>query len=156
MRQLNYIGTDSWERPVYKDGTGKLWKDVNLGDREPSLCSSADNDFDGEPDMPIEETYEIIGKMPANENCFQYMMLSRFQSDCEYYLGYGRRNPARLCGNTVNCHIAYMKQIWNSLPEDGKPDRLTWEQLLDYEHEMLHGTKQRLKINGKYEYFDSL
>lgn len=27
---------------------------------------------------------------------FRYMLLSRMQSDCEYYLNYGNRNPKRL------------------------------------------------------------
>lgn len=26
---LKFVGMDSWERPVYKDGSGTLWKDVD-------------------------------------------------------------------------------------------------------------------------------
>ena len=26
---LKFLGMDSWDRPVYKDETGKLWKDIN-------------------------------------------------------------------------------------------------------------------------------
>ena len=37
---LTFIGIDCWDRPVYRDTNGKLWKD-----------------FEGEPDMPIEMTY---------------------------------------------------------------------------------------------------
>jgi hypothetical protein len=62
MRKLKFIGIDSWSRPVYQDESGQIWKDVNLGRGEPSLHSSADNDFDGEPDMPIKGKYEIIKK----------------------------------------------------------------------------------------------
>lgn len=51
------IGVDSWDRPVYKDQTGQLWKDINLGAGVPELYSACNNDFDGEPDMPIEMTY---------------------------------------------------------------------------------------------------
>ena len=53
MRKLQSIGIDDWSRPVYKDGTGKLWKDINLGNGTPCLYSSTNNDFYGEPDMPI-------------------------------------------------------------------------------------------------------
>ena len=60
MRKLYFIGVDGWDRPVYRDESGQLWKDVNLGDGEPYLHSSADNEFDGEPDMPIMGEYEII------------------------------------------------------------------------------------------------
>ena len=60
MRKLKFIGTDGWDRPVYRDELGNLWKDVNLGSGVISLHSSCDNEFDGEPDMPIEGEFEII------------------------------------------------------------------------------------------------
>ena len=60
MRKLKFIGVDGWSRPVYQDESGKLWKDVNLGDGVISLHSSVDNDFDGEPDMPITGEFEIV------------------------------------------------------------------------------------------------
>ncbi len=50
--ELTFIGTDGWERPVYRDPDGRLWKDVTLGSNTPSLYSARSNDFDGEPDMP--------------------------------------------------------------------------------------------------------
>ena len=59
MKKLRFIGIDDWDRPVYRDKSGQLWKDVNLGSGEPSLHSASDNDFDGEPDMPIKGTYEM-------------------------------------------------------------------------------------------------
>ncbi len=61
MKKLKLIGIDEWDRPVYQDGSGQIWKDVNLGSGEPALHSSADNTFDGEPDMPLNEKFEIIG-----------------------------------------------------------------------------------------------
>lgn len=49
---LTYLGNDSWDRPVYQEGNKKLWKDVEpLSDREANLCSSVNNQFDGEPDI---------------------------------------------------------------------------------------------------------
>ena len=59
MKTLHLVGVDSWSRPVYQDEFGQLWKDVNLGNGEPYLHSSTDNDFDGEPDMPIKGDYRI-------------------------------------------------------------------------------------------------
>jgi len=48
---LKFLGRDSWDRPVYKDNNGVIWKDVELrADREANLCTSVDNEFDGEPD----------------------------------------------------------------------------------------------------------
>lgn len=48
---LKFLGRDSWDRPVYKDNNGIIWKDVEPRvDREANLCTSVDNEFDGEPD----------------------------------------------------------------------------------------------------------
>ena len=39
---------------------------------------------------------------------FRYMLLSRMQSDCEYYLNYGNRNPKRLWAGDEQRQIEYM------------------------------------------------
>lgn len=52
---LRHKGRDSWDRPVYEDETGKIWKDVEPGANcGPKLCSALYNAFDGEPDTPME------------------------------------------------------------------------------------------------------
>jgi len=49
---MTYIGMDDWSRPVYKDKSGKLWKDVDpRKDSAPDLCTSLNNEFYGEPDI---------------------------------------------------------------------------------------------------------
>ena len=60
MRKLSFIGIDGWSRLVYKDESGRLWKDVNLGSGIPNLYNAYCNDFEGEPDIPIKGEYEII------------------------------------------------------------------------------------------------
>lgn len=57
---LRYIGTDSWDRYVYKDENGVFWKLLDCcsprevceqrGDTPHSSCG---NTFDGEPDCPM-------------------------------------------------------------------------------------------------------
>ena len=61
-KKLVYVGQDSWSRPVYKDSaTGKLWKDVDpRADRPASLYLACNNEFDGEPDCPIHDDYELL------------------------------------------------------------------------------------------------
>ena len=141
-RLLHYIGTDEWARPVYQDQYGKLWKDVELGDFEiPHLHSAVGNEFDGEPDMPIRKPFKILTDKPKNPYEFQYMMLSRLQSDCEYYLNYGNRCTGRLYYLDEEKQIAAMKKLWNELPDVGKPEWLTWEQILEYEKAMHSDTK---------------
>jgi hypothetical protein len=46
------------KKGTYQDESGKIWKDVNLGNGKPYLHSA--DDFDGEPDMPITVEYEMI------------------------------------------------------------------------------------------------
>lgn len=72
-----------------------------------------------------------------SDDRFRYMMLGRFQSDCEYYLGFGHRNAEHaLWAKDEKQHIQNMKDLHNSFPENGKPVWLTWEQILEYERQM--------------------
>lgn len=60
---LVYIGNDSWNRPVYSDKNGVLWKDTSMGrDKFDNryLCTAVSNRFNGEPLDPIKSTIEII------------------------------------------------------------------------------------------------
>jgi hypothetical protein len=68
---------------------------------------------------------------------FRYMMLGRLKSDCDYYLGYGNRSSNRLWALEENEHIETMKALHNSFDENEKPEWLTWEQILDYERQMV-------------------
>ena len=137
MKELKFVGLDSWDRPVYKDENGKLWKDINLGSGTPYLHSSSNNEFDGEPDSPIEGEYTIIDEYKENPHRFRYMMLDMLRGCCDYYLGHGNRSLKYLFGDDVTSHIEKMKQLWNELPHDAKPEWLTWERILEYEENML-------------------
>lgn len=60
---LKYLGRDSWDRPVYKDDNGVLWKDVNpIANKKANLCTSVNNEFDGKPDtgMSYFEEYQDV------------------------------------------------------------------------------------------------
>lgn len=59
MKILELIGIDSWDRPVYRDQDGRLWKDILLGQFAPDLHSVSGNTFDGEPESRIEEDFHI-------------------------------------------------------------------------------------------------
>ncbi len=58
---LKLIGIDSWNRPVYEDQNGKMFKDTNLGRGKIALCTVYGG-FEGEPDTPIEyiEKYQDV------------------------------------------------------------------------------------------------
>lgn len=144
---LKYVGQDDFSCPTYKDQKGKIWKDINLGKGTPSLYSASGNELDGEPEYPIQQEYSFSGSGPYRENPYQfeYMLLSRMQMDCEYYLGYGRRSTHALWGKDVSSHIASMKELWNKFPADEKPEWLSWEQILDYEVAMGMDPETRMK-----------
>ena len=77
---LTYIGNDSWSRPVYRDQFQHLWKDTNCGKCDvPSLHSSSNDEFDGEPDMPIQQEFVLVGAKKSESKSFQYMMLDRLR-----------------------------------------------------------------------------
>lgn len=140
--ELEYIGMDDFSCPVYKDQFGLLWKDIDLGESaEPNLYSLSFNHIDGEPSHPIQREY-TFHPAPYQRSIyeFEYRMLSKLQSDCEYFLGYGNRSPSILCNDSVQNHIAQMKELWNGFPADQKPEWLTWEQLLQYEKAMTETT----------------
>ena len=64
------------------------------------------------------------------DNTFNYMMLDRLKSDCEYYLCYGSRNAKSLWAKDEQKQIDKMREIYDSLPI--KPEWLTMEQIDEY------------------------
>ena len=140
IRTMKLLGIDDWDRPVYKCvETGKLWKDITLGSEQPELYS-CQNSFDGEPDCPIKSDLEVHfnNQYSENKNKFNYQMLDRLKSDCEYYLGYGNRNAKKLWAGEEQKHINEMKKLHNNFNEDEKPEWLTYCQILDYEKLMVN------------------
>ena len=69
---------------------------------------------------------------------FNYMMLDRLQSDCEYYLNYGNRNKKVLWALEEKEQIEEMKKLYNSFLEDLKPEWLTYDKILEYEKLMIN------------------
>jgi hypothetical protein len=69
---------------------------------------------------------------------FRYQLLSRLQSDCNYYLGNGNRSKRVLWAEDETEQIITMKQLWNSFSHDDKPEWLTWNEILDYENKMVN------------------
>lgn len=66
----------------------------------------------------------------------RYMLLDRMRSDCDYWLGFGNRYDPHLWAGNPADQIQYMKWLWESFPDDGKPEWLTMEQIEDLEKRM--------------------
>ena len=74
--------------------------------------------------------------LKESEPSFRYQLLDRMRQDCEYYLGYGGRSARSLWAEDEKSQIQTMKDIWNSFPEEDKPEWLTWEEILNYAQRM--------------------
>lgn len=67
---------------------------------------------------------------------FEYMLLDRLAQDCDYYLGNGNRNAKHLWAGSEQAQIDKMRELWDSMPDDGKPEWLTKEQIDNYALQM--------------------
>ena len=87
------------------------------------------------------KTFNNFNKLNENgsDNPHQhsYMMLGRLESDCEYFLNHGKGSVRSLWADTIEEHIAEMKKLWDGLPDDGKPEWLSYDKIEEYEREML-------------------
>lgn len=142
---LTYVGEDFWGRDVFKDETWKLFKDIGCGIGAVEIHTVV-GDFDGEPNIPISKIdkykdleVKIIrqdNKLTETEK-FHYQMLSRLIEDCKYYLGHGNRNKKRLWANDEKTQISEIKKIYKGFSKSKKPEWLTWEQILEFEKQMI-------------------
>lgn len=67
---------------------------------------------------------------------FNYMLLSRLQGDCDYYLGNGNRCARQLWVGNEQAQIDKMRELWHSFAKDAKPEWLTMAQIDDYAKRM--------------------
>ena len=74
--------------------------------------------------------------LKESEPAYRYMLLDRLRQDCNYYLGFGNRSKNSLWAEDESKQIQTMKDIWNSFPDEDKPEWLTWEDILEYERQM--------------------
>ena len=65
------------------------------------------------------------------------MLLGRLKSDCDYFLGAGNGNEKVLYYKSVKIHCDNMEKIWESLPEEDKPEWLSMEQIKKYRKDMM-------------------
>ena len=72
----------------------------------------------------------------AKDSKHLYMLLSRLQQDCDYFLGYGNRNIKYLWALNVDEHLNEMVEIYNYLGE--KPEWLTIDEINRYK-ELMQG-----------------
>ena len=87
------------------------------------------------------ELIKIAGKLVGfnfrnKDNKYKYMLLSRMQADCEYYLKWGGHSPRHLWAGSIKKQIKAMKELYKSFSSEEKPKWISWEDILMYEKEM--------------------
>ena len=139
IRTMKFICEDNFSNYVYKCiETNILYKDVSP-DRDQAELYSCGNEIDGDPCYPIDKSLKInfIDREVINKaDQFNYMMLGRLKSDCDYFLGYGNRYEGHLWAKNVDEQIKEMKRIYNELSV--KPKGLTLEEIENYKYKMLN------------------
>lgn len=149
--KFKHIGFGGFgDYPVYEDEKGFLYFDINYGKGKLDLHTGAfrerpdDNmEINGEPNRRFKGTVECDNPYKENPRSFDYQMLGRYQSDCDYFLGYGNGYEGHLYYHSVEKQIEKMKELWNSFAENEKPQWLTMEQIEKYEKDMLELRKER-------------
>lgn len=91
----------------------------------------------------------------SDKDEFNYQMLGRLKSDCDYYLGEGNRNERHLWAHSVSKQIAKMREFYDKVPV--KPEWLTKEMIDDYENKMSQTINESIKepIKCLIEYNDN-
>lgn len=69
------------------------------------------------------------------DHSYNYQLLGRLISDCDYYLGYGNRCDKYLWAGNPRDQIVKMREIYAKLPE--KPEWLTPAMIDTYEARMI-------------------
>ena len=88
----------------------------------------------------ISTVEEKAAEPTEQDTSFSYQLLSRLQSDCEYFLGAGQGHEKHLWAGNVKNQIAKMWELYNAVPE--KPNWLTAQDIERYEKQMA-GVEQK-------------
>lgn len=74
----------------------------------------------------------------GHDDKFRYQMLDRLRSDCKYYLGYGNRSANALWARGDEAgQILHMVALYQSFPDDKKPEWLTADDIESFAVQML-------------------
>lgn len=94
-------------------------------------------------DKRFEERYlqiqdgQAVDVIDISENKkFEYRLLDRLKSDCEFFLGEGNGNEKYLWADNVSAQIDKMKELYNGFSQEEKPSWLSMDDILDYERRM--------------------
>ena len=130
--KFEFFGFDGIsDDPCYEDENGRLYFDKNNGRNGLNLY------IWGKPDTKVTEEIECDEPFVRHVKEEDYRLLSRLQTDCEYFLGNGNGHECHLYYDTVEEHCDEMERLWDSFAAEEKPEWLTKEQIKNYREQML-------------------
>lgn len=89
-----------------------------------------------EPKEDVQNTEQADAQSATNDHSYEYMLLDRLRSDCEYFLGTGETaENNHLCAGNPEAQIEKMQELYDMLPE--KPEWLTQEDINQYAQQMI-------------------
>ena len=152
--KVKYIGKGGFlDTPVYESENGKLYFDENNGYGELSLYTGAYRDkygeIWGEPCNAVKEPVECENPYKVHPRSGDYMLLSRLQGDCKYYINCNGCSKNNLWSD-IDTILNEMESILKSFQSEDKPEWLTdseFEELkkkvreVQREYETVHNTK---------------
>lgn len=146
--KVKYVGFggDCIESPCYEDENGKIYFDMNDGRNGLDLYTGAYRECGeicGEPNRRVTEPVECDEPFVRHPREFDYMMLGRLKMDCNYFLDNGNGYEGHLYYKEVNKHCDEMKKLYESFPDEDKPEWLMLEQIEEYRMKMLEKRRER-------------
>lgn len=133
-----YIGRDSNEEYITKM--------MIVSGKEREFILEHWNKIQFENEMQFEKRYissvlrnsseEEIVENEEDSKSYNYMMLDRLKTDCDYFLGNGNGCLKYLYYKDVDRHIEEMKKIYNSFSKKEKPEWLSIEDIDNYKEKM--------------------
>ena len=89
-----------------------------------------------EPKEDVQNTEQADAQSATNDHSYEYMLLDRLRSDCEYFLGTGETaENNHLCAGNPEAQFEKMQELYDMLPE--KPEWLTQEDINQYAQQMI-------------------
>lgn len=150
--------------PIYIDQNDKYWGNLNRNEEGKPELHEYDismEDYDNWKEVlankpRIEEVYpgieiKIISDFERNETLrFNYMLLDRLRQNCKYYLGFRYRSKNCLWAGDEVEQIKTMKELYNSFPDDKKPQWITMDEIEQYELQMCNNENEEVE-EGDFE-----
>lgn len=134
--KVKFVGFGGYlDTPCYEDENGNLYFDNNHGRNGLALYTGAYRDkygdIDGEPCYYVKDNIECENPFIRSPRECDYMLLSRLQMDCSYYINSAGKCRSSSLWADIDTIIKEMENIMDSFTEEEKPEWLTDQQFTE-------------------------